>query len=129
MKFAYTIVFVEDLEATLAFYERAFGLQRRFVHGSGQYGEMDTGDHVLAFSTHAFMRTQLPGFRSNEPTGMPAGFVLSLATDDVDGAYARATEAGAVPCSDIETKEWGQTVVYLRDNNGILVELATPVVP
>jgi catechol 2,3-dioxygenase-like lactoylglutathione lyase family enzyme len=42
MKFGYTILYVKDVEKTVAFYESAFGLKRKFVNESG-YGEMDTG--------------------------------------------------------------------------------------
>ncbi|HWL73937.1 MAG TPA: VOC family protein, partial [Burkholderiaceae bacterium] len=38
MKFAYTIVYVKDVPASLAFFEQAFDLQRRFLHESGAYG-------------------------------------------------------------------------------------------
>ncbi|MBB4843275.1 catechol 2,3-dioxygenase-like lactoylglutathione lyase family enzyme [Paucibacter oligotrophus] len=43
MNFAYTIVYVADVAASLAFFEQAFGLKRRFLHESGAYGELDTG--------------------------------------------------------------------------------------
>ena len=43
MQFAYTIVYVADVAASLAFFERAFGLKARFLHESGSYGELDTG--------------------------------------------------------------------------------------
>mgnify|MGYP006317175061 FL=1 len=38
MKFGYTIVYVPDVAASLAFFESAFGLSRRFLHESGSYG-------------------------------------------------------------------------------------------
>jgi len=47
MKFGYTIVYVPDVLASVEFFERAFGLKRRFVHESG-YGEMETGATALA---------------------------------------------------------------------------------
>ena len=37
--FAYTIVYVDDVDASLAFVERAFGLARRFLVETGDYGE------------------------------------------------------------------------------------------
>ena len=49
MKLGYVIVYVADVAATVAFYERAFSLKRRFVHESGQYAEMETGATALAF--------------------------------------------------------------------------------
>ena len=35
MRFGYTIAYVRDVEGTVAFWERAFGLKRRFVDESG----------------------------------------------------------------------------------------------
>jgi hypothetical protein len=34
VSFGYTIIYVADVVATLAFYEKAFGLKRRFLHES-----------------------------------------------------------------------------------------------
>ena len=53
MKFGYTIVYVPDVPASLAFFEKAFGVARRFLHESGDYGELNTGETTLAFATHA----------------------------------------------------------------------------
>ena len=43
MQFGYTIIYVPDVAASLAFFTRAFGLARRFLHESGTYGELETG--------------------------------------------------------------------------------------
>ena len=51
MLFRYTILYVEDVAQSLDFYERAFGLVRGFLHESGDYGEMVTGETRLAFSS------------------------------------------------------------------------------
>jgi uncharacterized glyoxalase superfamily protein PhnB len=40
--------------------------------------------------------------------------------------HARALAAGAANVSDPATKPWGQTVAYVRDQTGFLVELCTP---
>ena len=40
-------------------------------------------------------------------------------------AYARAVEAGAAPLAEPAVKPWGQTVAYVRDPDGVLVELGT----
>jgi len=50
MKLGYTILYVPDVAASLAFFERAFGLKRRFLHETGTYGELDTGATTLAFA-------------------------------------------------------------------------------
>lgn len=51
---------------------------------------------------------------------------LALATADVDGAFDRAVEAGAHPVAPPVTKPWGQVVAYVRDLDGILVEVSSP---
>ena len=42
MTFAYTMVYVSDVAASLDFFERAFGLVRRFMVETGEYGELET---------------------------------------------------------------------------------------
>lgn len=127
MQFAYTIVYVADVAASLDFYKRAFGLSRRFLHESGAYGELDTGATALAFVDHATARDSVGGdyvvaADSPRPLGMEVGF----ATADVPAAFARAVAAGATPLAAPVAKPWGQTVAYVRCPDGSLVELCTP---
>ena len=59
MKLGYTIVYVNDVAASLGFFERAFGLPRRFLHESGAYGEVETGATALGFAQHSTARGNL----------------------------------------------------------------------
>lgn len=61
-----------------------------------------------------------------EPGKPPLGFEIALVTIDVAGLYARPVKEGARSVSAPEVKPWGQTVAYLRDENGFLVELCSP---
>ncbi|HEX2010407.1 MAG TPA: VOC family protein [Roseateles sp.] len=127
MNFAYTIVYVADVAASLDFYERAFGLQRRFLHESGAYGELDTGATALAFVDHATARDSVGrDYLAAEDSERPLGMEIGLATADVAAAFERAVAAGAVPLTAPVTKPWGQTVAYVRCPDGSLVELCTP---
>ena len=56
MQFGYTILYVDDVPATLAFYGQAFGLTTRYMHESGSYGELETGATALAFVSHTLLR-------------------------------------------------------------------------
>ncbi len=56
----------------------------------------------------------------------PLGVEIALVTPDVPALFARAVKAGATVMSEPATKPWGQTVAYLRDKAGHLVELCTP---
>lgn len=127
MRYSYTIVYVADVAATLTFYEQAFGLSRRFLHESGQYGELDTGATVLAFSRHDLAGTLfLGGYTAVQPDQTPPGIELGLVTEDVAAAYDRAVAAGALPLLPPAQKPWGQVVGYVRDLNGVLIELCSP---
>ena len=58
IRFGYTIVYVTDVKASIQFFEVVFGLAPRFYHDSG-YGEMETGQTVLAFASHVLGRSPL----------------------------------------------------------------------
>ena len=80
MKFGYTIVYVPDVSASLAFFEKAFGFSQRFLHESGTYGELNTGETTLAFAVHTLGAMNLPdGYvaasSSSRPLGMEVAFV------------------------------------------------------
>jgi catechol 2,3-dioxygenase-like lactoylglutathione lyase family enzyme len=124
----YVVLYVKDVAATLAFYEEAFGLSRRFFnddHGKA-YGELDTGAARLAFYSFELAKTQIKEFVAAAPDQAPLGFEIALVTPDVPAWYARALKAGATAVSAPEAKPWGQTVACLRDKDGHLVELSTP---
>jgi lactoylglutathione lyase len=127
MKFGYTIAYVPDVAASLAFYERAFGLKRRFLHDSGTYGELETGDTTLAFAAHELGHANFPdGHVAASESAKPLGVEVGLVTRDVVGAHAVALMQGAVELAAPSTKPWGQTVSYVRCPDGTLVELCTP---
>jgi lactoylglutathione lyase len=129
MNFGYTIIYVDDVPATLAFYEKAFGLATRFLHESNGYGELETGATALAFAAHEVAEQNLPGGYSRiSPEGQPCGMEIGLTTTDVPGAFEKAVAAGATPLSEPKTKPWGQVVAYVRSIEGTLVELCSPMV-
>ncbi|MGL4619314.1 VOC family protein [Chroococcidiopsis sp.] len=127
MKFSYTILYVKDVSQAVAFYERAFSLKKRFMHEGGQYAEMETGGTTLAFASNELARSNLPqGFQENSISNPPAGIEVGFVTEDVSAAFANAMNAGAVVVVEPKVKPWGQTVAYVRDLDGILIEIASP---
>ncbi len=125
----YVILYVKDVSVSLAFYEEAFGLSRRFFNDDNgkAYGELETGAARLAFASLELAKTHLKqGVVAASPDKAPLGFEIALVTPDVSGLYARAVKAGATAVSEPAAKPWGQTVAYLRDKDGHLVELCTP---
>lgn len=125
MMFRYAILYVDNVEATLAFYERAFAQTRGFLHDSGDYGELSTGETKLAFSSTALM--QQLGKAPGRPVAEAPVFEIAFETDDVHAAFARAVAAGAEPVQAVRDEPWGQTTAYVSDPSGYLVELCSPV--
>jgi lactoylglutathione lyase len=125
----YVVLYVKDVSASLTFYEQAFGLSRRFYNDDNgkAYGELETGAARLAFYSFELARTQVKeGVEAASPGKPPLGFEIALVTSDVPALFARAVKAGATVVSAPETKPWGQTVACLRDKDGNLIELCTP---
>lgn len=128
MKYGYTIVYVPDVAASLDFFERAFGFFRRFIHESGTYGELETGETALAFAAHQLGDMNLPsGHVAAHSSPQPLGMELAFVTHDVEKAHATALDAGATELSAPRSRPWGQVVSYVRCPDGTLVELCTPV--
>jgi len=125
MKLGYVLMYVPDVAATAAFYEKAFGLKPRFVPESGAYIEMDTGDTAFGFVSEDFARKGGLEFAALRPAGTPPAIEIALIADDVAAALDRAEKAGAAVVKRPETTPWGQTVAVVRDLNGALVELCT----
>ncbi|SDW34722.1 VOC family protein [Litoreibacter albidus] len=125
MIFRYTIFYVDDVPATLNFFEKAFGLERGFLHESGDYGELMTGETKLAFSSTALMR-QLDKNPATPKASAPT-FEIAFETENVKAALERAIEAGATLIQDVRDEPWGQTTSYVTDPNGYLVEICSAV--
>ena len=126
MRFGYTILYVRDVEGAVSFYERAFGQRRRFVHESG-YGELDTGGTRLGFASLELARSNGVNFADPWSDAPAPAVEVAFLTDDVAAAVERAVAEGAVLVTPPKLKPWGQTVAYVRDLDGFLVELCTPV--
>lgn len=125
MKLKYAILYVESVEASLAFYEHAFGQARAMLHPSGDYGELATGATTLSFSSRRLM-TEL-GKTPGAPDPKAPVFEIAFETDDVPAAYERAVAAGARPLQPPREEAWGQTTSYVADPDGYMVEICSPV--
>lgn len=126
MHFGYTIIYVPDVEATIHFYKHAFNIEQNFLHESKQYGELNTGNTKIAFASNAFAQSNGVRFIKNDANNDAAGFEIALVTKDVKQAYEHAVANGATIVKEPTTKPWGQEVAYLRDLNGVVVELCSP---
>lgn len=127
MIYAYTILYVPDVPQTIEFYEQAFGFTRKFITEEQDYGELISGGTTLAFASEALGQSNLRGgFLSSALTKPPFGIELAFTTENIASDLARAIEAGAIEEEPLAQKPWGQQVAYLRDLNGFLIEVCTP---
>ncbi len=126
MKFGYTIIYVSDVESTINFYQKAFKLEQSFLHESKQYGELNTGDIKLAFASDSLAESNEIKFVKNDAKKEAAGFEIALVTNDVKKGYNHALSNGAIAVKEPTVKPWGQEVAYVRDLNGIIVEICSP---
>ncbi len=127
MKFRYTIIYVPDVEAAIAFYEKAFGFKLKFMPESKLYGELDTGATALAFAAEKMAEMHGAQIAKNVPGNPAAGIEIAFTSDNVQESYDRAVNAGAAALQEPKVTPWGQTFAYVRDLNGILVEICSPI--
>ena len=128
VKFGYTICYVPNVDETLQFFEKAFGMTRRFLTEENDYGELDTGTTVFAFASEELGQSNLnEGYVKSSESKQPLGVEVVLVSEDVENAYKNAIENGATDLKEPEEKPWGQIVSYVRSPSGILLEICSPI--
>lgn len=127
IKFGYTILYVPDVERSIAFYENAFGFSRKFITPENDYAELMTGETILAFASKTLADSNLSnGFTESRLAEKPFGIELGFVTEKLEEILEQSQKAGATIIESIKVKPWGQKVAYLRDLDGFLIELCTP---
>ena len=116
-RLGHVILYVSDLDASVAFYRDVVGLEYRFTDAG--YAEFGTGPTRFAlYERHRAEwltgRPVLPG---------PAGEVVLL-VEDVD-AVADALRARGVPLlAEPADRPWGHRTAHVADPDGFVVEFA-----
>lgn len=117
---------VSDVEASLEFYEEAFGFSRgSTMTGPGRgilHAEMTyQGKTIIMFSPEgAWSPMRTPAHGGGEPS-----FSLYVYCADVDGLARQARAAGATVLAEPEEMFWGDRMVRLRDPDGYLWSFAS----
>lgn len=128
MKFGYTILYVDNVVKTIDFYERAFGFERKFITAQNDYGELNSGETTLSFASIELGNSNLQnGFSESDIHQKPFAIQLSFVTEHLEKDLDKAIKAGAIALEPIKSKPWGQQVAYVRDINGFLIEICTPI--
>ncbi|XP_044505813.1 uncharacterized protein LOC123225739 isoform X2 [Mangifera indica] len=90
-----------------------------------RWGELESGQTTIAFTpAHQHETDDLTGsVQTFKSGGVRQPVELCFDYPDVDAAYKKAVENGAVAVSQPENKEWGQKVGYVRDIDGIVIRM------
>ena len=114
----YVILYVADLEASIAFYRDVIGLPFKFQESG--YAEFATRGSRLGL----YERSRLPDLIGREATeGGPAGEILFL-VEDVDEEAERLRRVGVEILAGPVDRSWGHRTVHLPDPDGFVIELA-----
>ncbi len=128
MDFVSIRVITSDVARLVAFYERVTGLAATWA--TEDFAELRTARGTLAIASTRTVALFAPG--SVRPADNHS-VIIELLADDVDGVHARligadrgtGTEVVAPPT----TMPWGNRSLLLRDPDGNLVNVFTPVTP
>jgi lactoylglutathione lyase len=114
----YVVLYVGDVDASLAFYRDVLGLPFKFQETG--YAEFATRGTKFAL----YERVRLPGLIGRDASGGgPAGEVLFL-VDDVDGEAERLGGLGVEILAGPVDRPWGHRTLHVHDPDGFVVELA-----
>jgi len=127
IKFKYTILYVSDVTRAIQFYEQVFGFVRKFITPEKDYGELITGETTISFAKHSLAQTNLSaGYQESSRLAKLFGIELGVITDNVEDLVDKVWEYNGIIVEQPTVKPWGQTVSYVRDLDGFLIELCTP---
>lgn len=114
---AYVILYVSDLDSSIAFYRDVLGLPFKFQDAG--YAEFAT--HGTRLGLYEQRRAEWLTGQTVRP-GAAAEVVFMV--DDVDAHAHRLAERGAAIVSAPADRPWGHRTVHLTDPDSFVVELA-----
>jgi lactoylglutathione lyase len=115
----YVILFVRDLERSVAFYRDVIGLPFK-LQGDGYVEFATQGARFGLYDRNRL--GELTG-QGTDPPDHPGGEVVFL-VEDVDAEAERLREAGATILRGPVDRAWGHRTLHLEDPDGFVVELA-----
>jgi lactoylglutathione lyase len=113
----HVILYVSDLDASVAFYRDVVGLTQRFTDAG--YAEFDTGSTRFAL----YERRRAEWLTGSAVLPGPAGEVV-LIVEDVDAVAGRLRGRGVSLLAEPADRPWGHRTVHVADPDGFVVEFA-----
>ncbi len=116
-RIGYVILYVSDLDASIAFYRDVLGLPHRFTDA----GYAEFGTEAPRFALYERRRAE---WITGGPVAPGPAAEIVLLVADVDAETARLTAYGVRVLSGPADRPWGHRTVHLADPDGFVVELA-----
>jgi len=127
LQFATAVIYTDDVEATVTFYERATGLTAS--HYDRELGFAMLGaEQAVAIASQAAGKLMLDAGFAAVQSGRVRGTELAFWAEDVPAAFDAAVRAGARALTPPRLMPWGQTVAYVEAPEGTIVGFLTRVV-
>ncbi len=121
MRFASTRLFAADMRAMVGFYEKVTGQTAEWL--APVFAEIVTRSATLAIGSAETVAQFREG--SAEPAANRTA-ILEFEVDDVDAEFDRLKDAGEI-VHEPKLMPWGNRTFQLRDPEGTIVALYTPV--
>lgn len=122
MRLAATRIFTDDVDALVAFYERATGIGATRLHP--MFAELRTPSGTLAIASSATVPLLGAGVAEARANRSVA---LDFLVDDVDAAYASLRDVVPAVVNEPTDMPWGNRSLLVRDPDGNLVNFFAPV--
>ena len=100
----------DRMEESRAFYAGVIGMRET----------MDLG-WIVGFTSESNATAQLQLLTSDASAPLPPQ--VTIETDDVDGAWQRATKGGCEIAYPLTTEPWGVRRFFVRDPNGVVINV------
>jgi lactoylglutathione lyase len=114
----YVILYVKDLDRSIAFYREMIGLQVKFRDRS--YAEFVTEGSKFGL----FERAKLPELIGRDARAGGPGGEIAFLVANIDGEAARLQAAGVEVLLGPIDRPWGHRTLHVLDPDGFVVEFA-----
>jgi lactoylglutathione lyase len=116
-RLGYVILYVADLDSSIAFYRDVIGLPYKFTDA----GYAEFGTEGTRFALYERRRAE---WLTGHPVAPGPAAEIVLVVDDVDAEAARLSALGATVLNGPADRPWGHRTLHVADPDGFVVELA-----
>lgn len=127
MHLSYVRVLVDDFSACFRFYREIMGFEVLWGDENNVYAEFQVGPKTRLAVTARRVMAEVPGVSSAAGSSGPERFMLVFEVDDVDARAAALKGRGAqLVAEPVDRPAWTVRTAHLRDPEGNLIEINTP---